>query len=50
MGEKLNFLILSNSQSAESFAEDLIGAGCSYVANVPLAKVLLPENSEELKL
>ena len=49
MGEKLNFLILSNSQSAESFAEDFIGAGCSYVATAPLAKVLLLENSKELK-
>ena len=27
MGEKLNFLILSNSHSAESFAEGLIGCG-----------------------
>ena len=49
MGEKLNFLILGNSHSAELFAEGLISTGCSCVAAVSLAKDLLPDNSEGLK-
>ena len=46
MGEKLNFLILGNSHSAELFAEGLISAGFSCVAAVLLATDLLPDNSD----
>jgi len=49
MGEKLNFLILGNSHSAELFAEGLISTGCFCVAAVSLAKDLLPDNSDGLK-
>lgn len=49
MGEKLNFLILGNSHSAELFAEGLISAGCTCVAAVSLVEDLLPDNSDGLK-
>ena len=49
MEEKLSFLLLGNSNSAEQFADGLIRAGCSCVAAVSLAKDLLPDNSDGLK-
>ncbi len=50
MSEKPNFLILGNGRTAEKFADGLISAGCSCVAAVSLAKDLLPNNSDGLKL
>lgn len=50
MNVKPSFLILGNSNSAAQFANGLISAGCSCVAAVSLAKDVLPNNSDGLKL
>ncbi len=50
MDAKPSFLVLGNSSSAAQFAEGLISAGCSCVAAVSLAKDLLPNNTDGLKL